>query len=225
MFDLVQVTASLREKRYKTNASVATHVGQPSSDGSTARENMVVSGSLRRVFKTSLHFFSLIGVGVTTRGFFAFGGTASVSFSFPLLEKRGVSDERREDADPGGLSSFRLCVLDFGVGVGVSAGLVMASTERSTGDGLSFFAGVACARISSSSSEIFVFFRFEIPFSEIFSLSERHRRSSSFSRSMAITSCKMSWEPSSMYGGGGASTTLGFRPLGLGAGLAGPGLL
>ena len=82
------------------------------------------------------------------------------------------------------------------------AGWFLVPDEGPGGVGRSFFAGVANARISSSStlSDFFLFPGIELAIG----LSERWR-CSFFSRSIASTSWRISCDPSSTYGGGGAS--------------------
>lgn len=133
------------------------------------------------------------------------GETGTTSRSFPLTEVIGESMEAEGRAGSG--RSF----LDFTGTVGFDvdadgAAWFLVPDEGPGGVGRSFFAGVANARMSSSSmlSDFFLFPGIELAAGLSFSLTERWR-CSFFSRSIASTSWRISCEPSSTYGGGGAS--------------------
>ena len=82
----------------------------------------------------------------------------------------------------------------------------MDDDDGSGGDGRSFLTGATSSRISSSSTSSIFFLLLGMALGTTFSLSLMDLwRCWFFSRSMARTSWRMSCEPSSTYGGGGAS--------------------
>ena len=153
-----------------------------------------------------MHFFSLIGVyGMGLRGLFepAEGGVEATSFSLPFKEIPGetVVDGR------GTSKALSFLILIEAARPGFL--IEMDDDEGSGGDGRSFFSGVTSSRISSSSTSSIFFLLLGRALGTTFSFSlVDFWRCWFFSRSMARTSWRMSCEPSSTYGGGGASGVL-----------------
>ena len=151
-----------------------------------------------------MHFFSLIGVYCTgLRGLLdpVAGGVKTTSFSLPFREPGGT-------LVVGGRGTSKVLSFLLLIG-GVSAGFLIEpddDDDGSDGDGRSFFTGATSSRISSSSSSSSTFFLLPGMALGTFSFSLMDLwRCWFFSRSIARTSWRMSCDPSSTYGGGGAS--------------------
>ena len=149
-----------------------------------------------------MHFFSLIGVYCTgLRGLLepAAGGVGATSFSLPFREAPGgtlVVDGRETSK----ALSFLILI------EGAYGFLTEMDDDGSGGDGRSFFTGATSSRMSSSSTSSIFFLLLGMALGNTFSFSIMDRwRCWFFSRSIARTSWRMSCEPSSTYGGGGAS--------------------